>query len=113
VVSIFALPIGDRDGTPEQRVVFGSVPPGMKVSATLEPHAYGTEIHVYVKGAPSGTLCRVFLRGPDGGRVPAGTFRYRWGNDCDAVLSAAMDLSRTRAVGIKIGSRTYVAPVGT
>jgi hypothetical protein len=45
--------------------------------------------------------------------MPAGTFRYRWGNDSDAVLSAAMDLSRTRAVGIKIGSRTYVAPVGT
>jgi hypothetical protein len=66
---------------------------------------------MYVKGAPSGTLCRVFLRGPDGTRVSAGTFRYRWGDDSDATLSAALDLSRTRAIGVRVGSRTYVAPV--
>jgi hypothetical protein len=84
----------------------------MKISATLLPHSYGTEIHMYVKGAPSGTLCRVFLRGPDGERMPAGTFRYRWGEDSDAVLSAAMDLSDTRAIGVRVGKRTFVAPAG-
>ena len=30
--------------------------------------------------------------------IPAGTFRYRWGDDSDAVLSSALDLSRTRAI---------------
>jgi acyl-coenzyme A thioesterase PaaI-like protein len=111
-MALFVLP-GGGGGGPEQHVAFASAPPGMKISATLEPHAYGTEIHMYVKGAPSGTLCRVFLRGPDGTRMPAGTFRYRWGNDADAVLSAAMDLSRTRAIGVRVGNRTFVAPVGS
>jgi hypothetical protein len=43
--------------------------------------------------------------------VPAGTFRYRWGEDSTAVLSSALDLSRTRAIGINAGGRTFVAPV--
>ena len=48
-----------------------------------EPHAFGTEIHMYVQGVRSGTLCRVFLRGADGARISAGTFRYRWGDDSE------------------------------
>jgi hypothetical protein len=110
VLAIFVLPGGSGTG-PEQHVAFGSLPPGLHIGAKLEPHAYGTEIHMYVKGAPSGTLCRVFLRGPNGDRVPAGSFRYRWGDDSDAVLSAALDLSRTRAIGVRVGNRTFVAPV--
>ena len=66
-LAIFVLP-GGSGGTPEQHVAFRSLPPGLQISANLEPHAYGTEIHMYVKGAPSGTLCRVFVRGPDGDR---------------------------------------------
>jgi len=110
-LAIFVLP-GGSSGEPEQHIAFQSLPAGLHIAATLEPHAYGTEIHMYVKGAPSGTLCRVFVRGPDGTRQPAGSFRYRWGADSDAVLSAAMDLSRTRAIGVRVGDRTYVAPVG-
>ncbi|HKB50358.1 MAG TPA: zf-HC2 domain-containing protein [Solirubrobacterales bacterium] len=109
-LAIFVLP-GGAGGNPEQHIAFQSLPPGLHIGATLEPHAYGTEIHMYVKGAPSGTLCRVFVRGPDGTRQPAGSFRYRWGNDSDAVLSAALDLSRTRAIGVRVGNRTFVAPV--
>jgi Putative zinc-finger len=110
MLAIFVLP-GGSSTTPEQHVAFGSLPPGLHISATLEPHAFGTEIHMYVKGAPSGTLCRVFVRGPNGERQPAGSFRYRWGDDSDAVLSAALDLSRTRAIGVRVGKRTFVAPV--
>ena len=66
---------------------------------------------MYVKGVRSGTLCRVYLRGPRGERVPAGTFTYRWGDDSEAVLSSALDLSRTRAIGVHAGNRTFVAPV--
>jgi hypothetical protein len=108
-LAILVLPGGDS--TPEQHVAFQGLPPGLHIAATLAPHAYGTEIHMYVKGAPSGTLCRVFVRGPGGARQPAGSFRYRWGDDSDAVLSAALDLSRTRAIGVRVGSRTFVAPV--
>ncbi len=109
-LAILVLP-GGGNGSPEQQVEFGTLPDGIRIYATLEPHAYGTEIHMYVKGVRSGTLCRVYLRGPRGERVPAGTFTYRWGDDSDAVLSSALDLSRTRAIGVRAGNRTFVAPV--
>lgn len=110
VLAIFVLP-GGGGGTPEQHVDFASLPAGVHIDATLEPHAYGTEIRMYVSGMRSGTLCRVFLRGPHGSTMPAGTFRYRWGNDSTAVLSSALDLSRTMAIGVHAGSRTFIAPV--
>ena len=69
VLAIFVLP-GGGGQEPEQHVAFRSLPPGMKIAATLEPHTFGTEIHMYVSGVRSGTLCRVFLRGPDGARRP-------------------------------------------
>ena len=109
-LALFVLP-GGGGGDPEQHVEFGKLPGGVKIYATLEPHAYGTEIHMYVKGVRSGTLCRVYLRGPDGERVPAGTFTYRWGDDSTATLSSALDLSRIRAIGVEAGNRTFVAPV--
>jgi hypothetical protein len=66
---------------------------------------------MYVSGVRSGTLCRVFLRDANGSRLPAGSFRYRWGDDSRAVLSSALDLSRTRGIGVRVGNRTFVAPV--
>jgi Putative zinc-finger len=110
VLVLLVLP-GGGDGGPEQHVRFASLPTGIKIYATLEPHAYGTEIRMYVKGVRSGTLCRVYLQGPGGMKVPAGTFRYRWGDDSTAVLSSALDLSRTRAVVVRAGGRTFLAPV--
>jgi hypothetical protein len=110
LLAIVVLPGGDG-GQPAQHIEFASLPPGVTIDATLEPHAYGTEIHMYVKGVRSGTLCHVYLRGPRGERVPAGTFTYRWGDDSTATLSAALDLSRTRAIGVRAGNRTFVAPV--
>jgi hypothetical protein len=110
MLALFVLPTGG-DGDPVQRVEFASLPTGVKIYATLEPHAYGTEIRMYVKGVRSGTLCRVYLQGPRGEKVPAGTFRYRWGDDSTAVLSSALDLSRTRAIGVRAGKRTFVAPI--
>jgi hypothetical protein len=97
---------------PEQRVAFRSLPQGVTISATLEPQAFGTEIRMYVKGVRSGTLCRVYMRGAGGANVSAGTFRYRWGADASAVLSAARDLSRARALVVHAGDRTFVAPIG-
>lgn len=111
VLAIFVLG-GGGDGQPEQQVRFASVPKGVTIDATLEPHAYGTEIRMYVHGIASGTLCTVSLRGPGGVSYPAGTFRYRWGEDSEAVLASALDLSRTRAITVRAGNRTFVAPVG-
>ena len=100
-----------EESWPEQQIAFENLPRGMKIDAALQPHAFGTEIHMYVSGVRSGTLCRVFLRGADGRTYSAGSFRYRWGDDSDAVLSSALDLSRTRAIGVHAGGRTFVQPV--
>jgi anti-sigma factor RsiW len=109
VLLLFVFGGSSQDAS--QPVRFTGLPEGIAIDATLEPHAYGTEIHMYVHGVPSGTLCRVWLRGADGASYPAGTFRYRWGDDSDAVLSSALDISRTRAVVVDTGKRTFVAPV--
>jgi anti-sigma factor RsiW len=106
------LVLSDNPGPgPQQRVAFRSLPQGVTISATLEPQAFGTEIRMYVKGIRSGTLCRVFMRGAGGTNVSAGTFRYRWGADASAVLSAALDVSRARALVVHAGDRTFVAPI--
>ncbi len=110
-LAIFVLSGGGEPG-PEQHVTFRSVPAGVTIAATLYPHAYGTEIQMYVKGIRSGTLCRVSMRGPGGADVSAGTFRYRWGGDESAVLSSALDLDLARALVVHAGGRTFVAPIG-
>ncbi|HET7508239.1 MAG TPA: zf-HC2 domain-containing protein [Solirubrobacterales bacterium] len=110
VLAIFVLG-GGSGGEPARHVAFAKQ--GVTIDATLEPHAYGTEIRMYVHGVESGTLCRVSLRGRGGASYPAGTFRYRWGEDSEAVLSSALDLSRTRAVVVHAGKRTFVAPLGS
>jgi hypothetical protein len=111
VLAIFVLSSGSGS-SPEQHVSFRSVPAGVTISATLEPQAFGTEIRMYVSGIRSGTLCRVYMRGPAGTNVSAGTFRYRWGGDASAVLSAALDLSRAKAIVVHAGGQTFVAPIG-
>jgi hypothetical protein len=111
-LAVFVLP-GGGESRPERHVQFASLPPGLEISANLIPHAFGTEIHMYVHGAPSGALCRVFVRSRDGSTLSAGSFRYRWGDDSNAVLSSALDLSRTAALGIRVGGRTFVTPVKT
>ncbi|MGE5407060.1 MAG: anti-sigma factor family protein [Syntrophothermus sp.] len=110
VLLLVVLP-GGGASPPQQEVAFTAVPKGVEISATLVPQVYGTEIHMYVSGIRSGTLCRVFLRGPGGKPYPAGSFRYRWGSDSEAVLSSALDLSRTTAIGVHAGSETFVAPL--
>jgi anti-sigma factor RsiW len=105
-LALVVLPGGGSAG-PEQQVTFASLPKGMKISAKLIPHAYGTEIHMYVKGVSSGTLCRVYLLGREGSKLSAGSFRYRWGNDNVAVLSSALDLSKTGAMEVRVGDRVF------
>ncbi len=110
ILALVILP-SSGGGAPQQHVEFASLPPGVKIGATLEPHGYGTEIRMYVSGVRSGTLCRVFLTAPDGTRYPAGSFRYRWGEDSQAELSSALDLSRTAEIGVHAGGQTFTAPV--
>jgi hypothetical protein len=113
VLLLVILPIDGGESSPAQEVRFASVPNGVSIHATLEPHAFGTEIQMYVKGIRSGTLCRVFLRDGDGRTFPAGSFRYRWGDDSEAELSSALDLSQAAAIGVHAGGRTFVAPISS
>ncbi|HEY0280122.1 MAG TPA: zf-HC2 domain-containing protein [Solirubrobacterales bacterium] len=110
LLAIFVLPIGG-ESSPAQKVEFASVPNGVSIKATLEPHAFGTEIQMYVKGMPSGTLCRVFLRDAAGRTYSAGSFRYRWEEGSEAHLSSGLDLSQATEIGLHAGGRTFVAPV--
>jgi hypothetical protein len=111
VLAIFVLG-GGSGGEPSQLVAFSPLPRGMKIAAKLEPRPFGTEIEMYVEGVRSGTLCRVTLRGLHGERLSAGTFRYRYGAGDEAVLSSALDLSRTSAIVVRVGRRAFAAPVG-
>ncbi|HEX7245125.1 MAG TPA: zf-HC2 domain-containing protein [Solirubrobacterales bacterium] len=110
-LAIFVLGGGGGEGPPEREVAFHSLPSRMEIDTTLIPHSFGTEIHVYVSGVRSGTLCRVFLRDEAGQRSSAGSFRYRWGEDSEAVLTSALDLSNAATVGIRVGGRTFEAGV--
>ncbi len=110
-LAIVVIGGGSGESSPAQEVKFASVPKGVTIDASLEPHAFGTEIEMYVSGVRSGTLCRVFLRDAKGHTYPAGSFRYRWGDDADAKLSSALDLSQATEIGVHAGDRTFVAPV--
>jgi hypothetical protein len=113
VLALVVVPLGGGENSPAEEVHFASVPNGVSIKATLEPHAFGTEIHMYVKGVRSGTLCRVFLKDDSGRTYSAGSFRYRWGDDSEAELSSALDLSQAAAIGVHAGGRTFVAPVSS
>jgi hypothetical protein len=113
VLALTVLPFNGGENSPAQEVKLASVPNGVSIEATLEPHAFGTEIHMYVKGVRSGTLCRVFLRDENGRTYPAGSFTYRWGNDSEAALASALDLSHAAAIGVHAGGHTFVAPVSS
>jgi anti-sigma-K factor RskA len=110
LLALVVLPVGGET-SPAQQVKFASVPNGVTIKATLEPHAYGTEIKMYVDGVSSGTLCRVFLRDAAGHTYSAGSFRYRWEEDSEAELSSALDLSQAAEIGVHAGGRTFTAPV--
>jgi hypothetical protein len=110
LLAIVVIPIGG-ESSPAQKVEFASVPNGVSIKAILEPHAFGTEIQMYVKGMPSGTLCRVFLRDAAGRTYSAGSFRYRWEAGSEAELSSGLDLSQAAEIGLHAGRRTFVAPV--
>ncbi|HEX4306242.1 MAG TPA: zf-HC2 domain-containing protein [Solirubrobacterales bacterium] len=110
VLALVILPLGG-ESSPAQEVKFASVPNGVTIHAKLEPHAYGTEIYMYVKGVSSGTLCRVYLRDENGQSFSAGSFRYRWGDDSEAELSSALDLSQAADLVVHAGGKTFTAPV--
>jgi Putative zinc-finger len=113
VVLISSLGGSDAQEIPGvQKVSFETTEPGLHLSAALVPRAWGTEIHMYVKGAEKGELCSVWLRRADGARVPAGSFTYRYEAPGDvAILTSAIPTKRVRALGLQVGPERFVAEV--
>jgi hypothetical protein len=98
----------------DMHVQFASLPKGVEMKAMVEPGSYGTQIHMYVNGIRSGTLCSVFVKAHDGAEYAAGSFRYRYGTggDVEAVLSSGVDISHASAIEVRAGGQTYVAHLG-
>jgi hypothetical protein len=114
VATVFVLLVlpGEEAPGPERHVTFADLPGKLQISAKLIPNPFGTEIHMYVKGVSSGTLCTVYMRGRNGERLAAGTFRYRWGDGSYPILSSALDLSKTKTMEIDVGEQSFFARVG-
>ena len=109
---ILALDDPSPTTTPSQTVAFHSLPRGAWGEAALTPHAWGSEIGIQVRGFKRGTPCWVWLRNEDGKRVPAGSFRYAYtGGSQYAGLSAALKPDEATAIGLQVGSKTYVTPL--
>jgi hypothetical protein len=69
---------------------------------------------VQVRGFRPGTLCTVWLRRSDGTKIPAGSFRYVYAGESDeAQLSSGLDPPDVTAIGLRAGSRTFVAPISS
>jgi anti-sigma factor RsiW len=107
-----ALVGSSGDGTPAETVAFEALPPGASAEASLASRPWGSDIRLHVRGFRPGTLCQVWLRRADGKRVPAGSFRYVYAGDSDeADLSSAVSPEDATAIGLRAGSRTFVAPL--
>jgi Putative zinc-finger/Anti-sigma-K factor rskA len=102
--------VGSGESTPSETVAFRALPRGAFAEATLAPRPWGSEISVKVYGFRPGALCQVWLRRSDGKRVPAGSFRYVYDGEGDH-LSSALAPDDATAIGLRAGSKTYVAPL--
>lgn len=109
VIAVVGLTDSDRS-TPAETVAFRALPRGAFAEATVAPRPWGSEISLKVYGFRRGTLCQVWLRDSDGERIPAGSFRYVYKGEGEH-LSSAVAARDAKAVGLQIGSKTYVAPV--
>jgi hypothetical protein len=104
--------IGSSHVAPVETVAFKSVPKGVSVNASLDPQPWGSDVSVRVRGFRPGTLCTVWLQRADGTRVPAGSFRYVYAGESDeASLSSAVAPDDATAIGLRAGSKTFVAPL--
>lgn len=112
VLLALSLTGSPNSGESVQTVAFPRLPKDVSVSASLAPRPWGSDVHLYVRGFRPGTLCTVWLRTRDGARIPAGSFRYVYAGEADATeLSSGIDPPHVTAIGLTVGSRTFVAPV--
>ncbi|MGH3368482.1 MAG: hypothetical protein ACRDPR_00625, partial [Nocardioidaceae bacterium] len=110
LVVVLVTSTGSDQSTRAETVAFRSLPRGVFAEATLAPRPWGSEVSVKVYGFRPGALCQVWLRSSSGKRVPAGSFRYVYDGEGEHLSSALAPVDAT-AIGLRAGSRTYVAPL--
>ena len=110
VVAVLVTSTGSDQSTRAETVAFRSLPRGVFAEATLAPRPWGSDVSVKVYGFRPGALCQVWLRSSNGKRVPAGSFRYVYDGEGEHLSSALAPVDAT-AIGLRAGSRTYVAPL--
>jgi hypothetical protein len=76
-------------------------------SARLVAHDEGTEVRLAAKGLDDGDTYWLWLTGPDGHRVGAGTFRGT-GADVHVTLTAALPLDQAERIWVTDGSDKIV-----
>ncbi len=109
---IAVLLSGSPSAAPPETVAFRALPGRAWAQATLEPRPWGSAVNVRVSGFRPGTLCKVWLRRRDGTRVTAGSFRYVYDGESDeAGLSSAVTPGDATAIGLRAGTKTFVAPL--
>jgi anti-sigma factor RsiW len=109
---LIAVVVSGPSSTPSDTVAFRSLPKDVSVQATLEPRPWGSAVNVQVRGFRPGTLCTVWLRRANGTKVTAGSFRYVYDGESDeAGLSSAVAPGDATEIGLRAGSRTFVAPL--
>jgi anti-sigma factor RsiW len=109
---LIAVVVSGPSSTPSETVAFRSVPKDVSVQATLEPRPWGSAVNVRVRGFRPGTLCTVWLRRANGAKVTAGSFRYVYDGESDeAGLSSAVAPDDATEIGLRAGSKTFVAPL--
>jgi hypothetical protein len=109
---LIAVVASGPSSAPSETVAFRALPNDASAQATLEPRPWGTAVNVRVRGFRPGTLCTVWLRLANGVKVTAGSFRYVYDGESDeAGLSAAVAPGDATEIGLRAGSKTFVAPL--
>ena len=98
--------------TPSETVAFRALPKEASAQATLESRPWGSTVNVRVRGFRPGTLCTVWLRRDNGTKITAGSFRYVYDGESDeAGLSSGVTPGDATEIGLRAGSKTFVAPL--
>src|SRR6476659_10118087 len=109
---LIAVVASGPSGTPSETVAFRALPRDVSAQATLEPRPWGSTVNVRVRGFRPGTLCTVWLRRANGTKLTAGAFRYVYdGESDDAGLRSGVTPGDATEIGLRAGSKTFVAPL--
>ena len=76
--------------------------------ATLEPRAWGTEIHLTASGFTAGQQYNLWLERADGSHVPAGTFTGVTATKLTVTLASALPTADAIAIGISRPDGTLI-----